>query len=60
MWWLILAGLSGSVVIAVAAWARGSRQKAEAEEAERRERRRLQMEETALLARLKRPDEGQG
>ena len=53
MWWLIFAGLSGTVVVAVAAWARGERRKVEAEKAERAERRRLQMEEAALLAKLK-------
>ena len=53
MWWLIFAGLSGTVVVAVAGWARGERRKVEAEKAERAERRRLQMEEAALLAKLK-------
>lgn len=53
MWWLIFVGLSGTVVVAVAGWARGERRKVEAENAERAERRRLQMEEAALLAKLK-------
>ena len=53
MLWLVAAGLSGTVVVAVAAWARGERQKAERETAERRERARLQAEEAQLLARLK-------
>jgi len=54
MIWLILAGLSGTVVVAVAAWARGERKKAETEAATRRERARLQIEETQLLAKLNR------
>jgi hypothetical protein len=53
MWWLIFAGLSGVVVVGVAGWARGERRKVEAEKAERAERRRLQMDEAALLAKLK-------
>jgi hypothetical protein len=56
MLWLILAGLSGTAVVAVATWARGERRKVEAEERLRRERRRLQAEEEALLARLKNKD----
>lgn len=54
MIWLILAGLSGTVVVAVSAWARGERRKAETETAQRRERARLQAEETQLLAKLNR------
>ncbi len=53
MIWLILAGLSGTAVVAVATWARGERKKIEAEERLRRERGRLQAEEAALLAKLK-------
>ena len=53
MLWLILAGLSGTVVVGVAAWARGERKKVEREAAERRERARLQAEEAQLLARLR-------
>lgn len=53
MFWLILAGLSGTAVVAVAGWARGERKKVEREAAERRERARLQAEEAQLLARLK-------
>ncbi|GEM_PF-6363834 len=53
MLWLILAGLSGTAVVAVAGWARGERKKVEREAAERRERARLQAEEAQLLARLK-------
>jgi hypothetical protein len=56
MIWLILAGLSGTAVVAVATWARGERKKVEAEERLRRERGRLQAEEAALLARLKNKD----
>ena len=56
MIWLILAGLSGTAVVAVAAWARGERKKAEAETAARRERGRLQAEEAQLLAKLKGKD----
>ena len=52
MLWLILAGLSGTVVVAVAGWARGERKKVELEAAQRRERARLQNEEAQLLARL--------
>jgi hypothetical protein len=54
MIWLILAGLSGTVVVGVAAWARGERKKVEAETTARRERARLQAEEAQLLARLNR------
>lgn len=53
MVWLVLAGLSGTVVVGVAAWARGERKKVEREAAERRERARLQAEEAQLLARLR-------
>lgn len=53
MVWLILAGLSGTVVVGVAAWARGERKKVEREATERRERARLQAEEAQLLARLR-------
>ena len=53
MLWLILAGLSGTVVVGVAAWARGERKKVEAEAAARKERGRLQAEEAQLLARLR-------
>ncbi|MBL8545359.1 MAG: hypothetical protein JNL81_02785 [Hyphomonadaceae bacterium] len=53
MLWLVLAGLSGTVVVAVATWARGERKKVEREGAERRERARLQAEEAQLLARLR-------
>jgi hypothetical protein len=53
MIWLILAGLSGTAVVAVAGWARGERKKVEREAAERRERAQLQAEEAQLLARLK-------
>jgi hypothetical protein len=53
MLWLILAGLSGTVVVGVAAWARGERKKVEAEAAARKERGRLQTEEAQLLARLR-------
>ncbi|MEQ1817385.1 MAG: hypothetical protein ABL871_02150 [Terricaulis sp.] len=53
MLWLILAGLSGTVVVGVAAWARGERKKVEVEAAQRRERARLQAEEAQLLARLR-------
>lgn len=53
MLWLIFAGLSGTVVVAVAAWARGERKKVEAEAAARKERGRLQAEEAQLLARLR-------
>lgn len=53
MLWLILAGLSGTVVVGVAAWARGERKKVEREATERRERARLQAEEAQLLARLR-------
>ncbi len=56
MLWLILAGLSGTAVVAVATWARGERKKAEAETAARREQGRLQAEEAQLLARLKSKD----
>ncbi len=54
MLWLILAGLSGTAVVAVAGWARGERKKVEVEAAARRERARLQAEEAQLLSRLKR------
>ena len=54
MLWLILAGLSGTVVVGVAAWARGERKKVEREAAERRERARLKTEEAHLLAKLQR------
>ena len=54
MLWLVLAGLSGTVVVGVAAWARGERRKVEAEAAQRRERARLQTEEAQLLATLQR------
>lgn len=53
MVWLVLAGLSGTVVVGVATWARGERKKVEREAAERRERARLQAEEAQLLARLR-------
>ena len=53
MVWLVLAGLSGTVVVGVAAWARSERKKVEREAAERRERARLQAEEAQLLARLR-------
>jgi hypothetical protein len=53
MLWLILAGLSGTVVVGVAAWARGERKKVEAEAAARKERGRLQAEEAQLLAKLR-------
>jgi hypothetical protein len=53
MLWLIFAGLSGTVVVGVAAWARGERRKVEAEERARKERARLQAEEAQLLARLR-------
>lgn len=53
MVWLVLAGLSGTVVVGVAAWARGERKKVEREATERRERARLQAEEAQLLARLR-------
>lgn len=53
MIWLILAGLSGTVVVGVAAWARGERKKVEAEAAARKERGRLQAEEAQLLAKLR-------
>lgn len=53
MLWLILAGLSGTVVVGVAAWARGERKKVEAEAAARKERARLQAEEAQLLAKLR-------
>ena len=54
MLWLVLAGLSGTVVVAVSAWARGERKKAETEAAQRRERAQLNLEETQLLAKLNR------
>jgi len=53
MLWLILAGLSGTAVVGVAAWARGERKKVEAEAAARKERGRLQAEEAQLLAKLR-------
>jgi hypothetical protein len=53
MIWLIFAGLSGTLVVGVAAWARGERMKVEAEVRARKERARLQAEEAQLLARLK-------
>ena len=56
MLWLILAGLSGTAVVGVAAWARSERQKVEREAAERRERGRLKAEEAQLLARLRNKD----
>lgn len=59
MLWLILAGLSGTAVVAVAAWARGERKKVEVEAAARRERARLQAEEAQLLARLNRDQAGE-
>jgi cytochrome c-type biogenesis protein CcmH/NrfF len=59
MLWLILAGLSGTVVVGVAAWARGERKKVETEAARRRERARLQAEEAQLLARLNRDKAGE-
>jgi hypothetical protein len=58
MLWLVLAGLSGTVVVGVAAWARGERKKVEVEAAARKERGRLQAEEAQLLARL-RQDKGE-
>ncbi|WP_395644961.1 hypothetical protein [Terricaulis sp.] len=60
MIWILLAGLSGTVVVAVAAWARASRRRVEAAEKLRRERHRLDLDEEALLARLKREKEGGG
>ena len=59
MLWLILAALSGTAVVAVAAWARGERKKVEVEAAARRERARLQAEEAQLLARLNRDQAGE-
>jgi hypothetical protein len=59
MLWLVLAGLSGTVVVGVAAWARGERKKVETETAARRERARLQAEEAQLLAKLQRDRAGE-
>ncbi|MEQ1492101.1 MAG: hypothetical protein ABL932_16275, partial [Terricaulis sp.] len=52
--WLMVAGVSGTGVVGVAAWARGERKKVETEAAQRRERARLQTEEAQLLAKLNR------
>lgn len=60
MLWLIFAGLSGTIVVAVAGWARGERKKVEREGEERRERARLQTQEAQLLARLQAQQGGDG
>jgi hypothetical protein len=56
MLWIGLACVSGTVVVAVSAWARSVRIKAEAAEAARREQHRMRMEEQFLLSKLQRPE----
>ena len=53
MIWIVLASLSGVVVVSVSAWARASKRRSDLAEAERRERQRLKFQEEALLSRLK-------